>query len=115
MPSNWNGGTITYIAYWTAAAGATGALTYWELQGRALADGNAFDQAFGTAVQVSDALLAWDSCHVTAESGAVTLAGSPAGSQRVHFRFSRMVGATGATVIAANTRLLALVIKYTVT
>lgn len=77
-PGNWDGGTITYTAGWKGA-GTPAEVVAWNLQGRAYGDGDVIDQAWGTAVEVTDALQNSTDYHETAESGAVTIAGAGAG------------------------------------
>jgi hypothetical protein len=106
MPSNYDGGTISYIVHWTAIAGTPSQTVMWELQGRALADNESIDQNFGSAIQISDAFQSSEVVHVTDESGSLTLAGSPSGSRRVQFRLSRNGG-----TLAQMARLLGIIIK----
>jgi hypothetical protein len=86
MPDNWDAGTVTFKALWTAAAGTAAQTVEWNLQGRSYANDDAIDQAWGTAVEVSDALIATGDVHISAESTAVTLAGTPAAGEPVQFR-----------------------------
>jgi len=89
MPEEWNAGTITYQVVWTAAAGTLTDEVEWNLQGRAYADSDALDQAWGASVEVADALITLDDLHETAESGAVTLAGTPVAGEWCMFRVWR--------------------------
>jgi hypothetical protein len=47
LPSTYNNSTVTVRFYWTASSGTGGVV--WGIQGRALADDDALDIAFGTA------------------------------------------------------------------
>ena len=78
MPKSWNEGTITASFYWTTTATDTDGVS-WGIQGVCVSDNDTIDVAYGTAVVVDDANLgaAEDLC-VSAATGAVTLAGSPA-------------------------------------
>jgi len=91
FPKSWNEGTITFQAYWTTTATDTDGVA-WGLQGVAVSDNDTIDVAYGTAVVVTDDALsaAEDQC-VTSESGAVTIAGSPAVDDIVYFRIFRDV------------------------
>jgi hypothetical protein len=72
FPKSWNAGTVTYQAFWTAAS-STGTVEF-ELRGGCFADDAAINTSgLGTAVAVSDTLLATNDVHVTSESSAVTL------------------------------------------
>jgi len=110
MPVNWDGGTVTFQVAWTAAAGVAGATVEWNLQGRSYANGDAIDASWGLPVEVSDALIAADEVHITAESGAVTLAGGPAGGELVQFRLYR--DAVNDTLVE-DARLLGVKVYYT--
>ena len=91
FPKSWNEGTITFQVYWTTTATDTDGVA-WGLQGVAVSDNDTIDVAYGTAVVVTDDALsaAEDQC-VTSESGAVTIAGSPAVDDIVYFRIFRDV------------------------
>ena len=91
FPKSWNEGTITFQVYWTTTATDTDGVA-WGLQGVAVSDNDTIDVAYGTAVVVTDDALsaAEDQC-VTSESGAVTIAGSPAVNDIVYFRIFRDV------------------------
>ena len=91
FPKSWNEGTITFQAYWTTTATDTDGVA-WGLQGVAVSDNDTIDVAYGTAVVVTDdALSAAEDLCVTSESGAVTIAGSPAVDDIVYFRIFRDV------------------------
>ena len=91
FPKSWNEGTITFQVYWTTTATDTDGVA-WGLQGVAVSDNDTIDVAYGTAVVVTDDALgaAEDQC-VTAESSAVTIAGTPAVSDICYFRIFRDV------------------------
>ena len=109
MPSNWDASTVTFKAYWTAAAGTAAQTVEWNLQGLALGNDDAIDAAWGTNVEVSDALIATGDLHISAESGNVTIGGTPAADDLVIFRVWR--DATNDT-LAADARLIAIKITY---
>lgn len=102
MPSNWLGGTLQYQAYWTAAAGSAAETVIWGLQARAYVDGDDIDQAWGTAITISDALQATGKLHKTGASSALTVAGTPQALAFVQFRIYRDVADT----LAADAKLL---------
>lgn len=91
MPDSYDGGVIQFRFIWTNAAGLPTETVRFELKGRAYADSDAIDQACGTAVAVDDTCLAQGDIHISAWSGDVTLAGSPAGGQWVHIEIMRDV------------------------
>ena len=93
FPKSWNEGTITFRAAWTTTATDTGTCA-WGLQGVAVGDGDTIDIAYGTAVVVSDAGQSTaEDLYLTAESGDVTIAGSPAVDQLCYFRVFRDISA----------------------
>ena len=90
FPKAWNLGTITYQAFWSGIAASTDC--DWSLQGVAMNDNETIDVAYGTAVVVSDnAQGAVEELYVAAESGAVTIAGTPAVNDLCYFRIGRDV------------------------
>lgn len=107
MPDNWDGGTVTAIFYWTATGGS-GDVNF-AIQGRAYANDDAIDQAYGTAVGVTDTLITAGDVHITAATGAVTIGGSPAGGQMVMWRVYRDVSEDN---IAQDVLLLGVKIEY---
>jgi hypothetical protein len=91
MPKNWDEGTVTFQVWWTST-GAVSTGVAWGLQGSALSDSDAIATAFGTAVVVTDdALGTANDVYVSAESAAVTIAGTPAADDICFFRFFRDV------------------------
>ena len=113
MPSYWNEGTVTFQFYWTTAATDTDGVA-WALSGVACSDNDTIDVAFGTAVVVTDdALGAAEDLCVTAESGAVTLAGSPAAGDLAYFNILRDVSDSNDDM-AEDARLIGIKLFYTV-
>jgi hypothetical protein len=111
MPSDYNGGTITAVFYWVCGNASTNSVR-WGLQGRAYADGDAIDQAFGTAQEVTDANQANDDVNISAATPAITLGGTPAAGNFVQFRAFRDPANAGDN-LAATAELLAIRITYT--
>jgi hypothetical protein len=109
LPNNYNLGTITARFYWTAASGS-GAVV-WAIQGRAFADDDALDTAFGTAQTVTDTLLAADDMHISAATSAVTIGGTPAANRPIQFQVYRDADAGGDT-LAVDARLLGVEILF---
>lgn len=108
MPDNWDAGTVTYRGIWTAAAGTPAETFALNLQGRSYGDSDAIDQAFGTAVEVVDTLLANSDVHITAVSGAVTITGATAGDM-AQFRAYRNVSNDN---VAGDVALIGIKIYY---
>jgi len=93
FPKSWNEGTVTFQFFWSGIAATTGVTL--GLQGVAVGDNDTIDVAYGTAVLVDDdAQGAVEEMLVSAESAAITIAGSPAVDQLCYFRIFRDISAT---------------------
>jgi hypothetical protein len=89
LPKRWDLGTVTYQVYWSSTGTDTDAVV-WGLQALALSDNEAIDASWGTAVLVTDNLQsAAGELYVSAESSAVTIAGTPAAGDLCAFRLYR--------------------------
>ena len=111
FPKSWNLGTITFQCYWSGLAATTGVAI--SLQGVAMNDNETIDVAYGTAVVVTDdAQSAVEELLVTAESGAVTIAGTPADNDLCYFRVGRDVS-DGNDDMAGDMRLHGIKIFFT--
>jgi len=102
MPAGWDGGQITFIPYWTAASGS--GTVVWGLQARSFDDNESMDQAFGTAAEVTDTLLAANKVH-KAPSGTITPAGTPAGGELLIFQAYRKQGTLAVDALLLGIRL----------
>ena len=89
FPDGWNEGTITVKVHWTALAGTMTNVVSWKIQAVALSNDDTIDVAFGTAVEITDAAIAVEDEHITAESGAITIGGTPAKTDRIAFQIYR--------------------------
>ena len=102
FPKSWDEGTITYQVYWAGLAATTNCV--WTLQGVAISDNETIDVVYGTAVAVDDAAQgAVEELLVSAESGAVTIAGTPAVGDICYFRIGRDISEDN---MAGDARLL---------
>jgi hypothetical protein len=108
MPTWWDRGTLSYKYYWShatdtgAAAGASGVA--FRLQAVAVQNDGTADVAFGTAITVTDAGGTANDIYESAESNAMTVAGTLTGGPYTMFRVSR--DATNASdTMTANARL----------
>jgi hypothetical protein len=91
FPKQWDEGTITFKAFWSSSATDTDGVS-WALQAVAVSDGDSINVAFGTAVVVDDANQSIaNTLLITAESGAITIGGSPAVGDLVYFQIFRDV------------------------
>ncbi len=111
-PKKWDLGTVTYRGFWTSA-GAVSTGIAMNLQGVAVSDGDTIDVAYGTAVVVTDdAQGTAEDLYVTAESAAVTIAGTPAAADLIFFRVGRDVSDANDDM-TQDMRLLGLWLHYT--
>ena len=110
MPSDWDGGTITASFYWTAAAGGASDTVRWCLQGTSYADNESIDTAWGSAGYVDDTWQADAKVHISSATGAITLAGTPAGGELVQLRVYRDVANDD---LDCDAMLIAVKINYT--
>jgi hypothetical protein len=101
FPKSWNAGTVTFQAFFTANSTNTGT-TAWVVNAVALADNGDLNTAFGTAVGPAAKAMSGtaNDLAVTAESGAITIAGSPSVDEYVFFQIMRDVSADDLTVDA---------------
>jgi|SRR6185503_5096748 len=112
MPKSWNEGTVTFQAIWSHAATVTNFGVAWSLAGLARSDTDAQDTAFGTAVVVTDTGGTTDTEYITAESGAVTIGGTPAELDEVVFQLARVPADAGDTM-TIDARLQGIRLFYT--
>jgi hypothetical protein len=94
FPKSWNEGTVTFQPFWTVTGTNTGTVA-WALAGIAVSSDDTINTAFGTAA-VTTALAHSGTSNdlmVSVESGAITIAGSPAAADCCFFQISRDVSA----------------------
>ncbi len=111
FPKSWNEGTVTFQAFFTADSTNTGTVS-WDLAGVAVSDNDTCNVAFGTAVAPTAKAHSGtaNDLDVTAESGAVTIAGSPAAGDQVFFQITRDVSDDSLT---ADAKLLGIKLFFT--
>ncbi len=112
LPRNYNNGTITFRVYWSSTAADTDGVT-WGVEAVALGDGEVLTTAWGTRIDVDDLnqSVASDTL-ITAESAALTIANTPADSNLVRFKVSRVVGDANDTA-TEDARLHGVAIHFT--
>ena len=110
-PANWNAGTVRFKLYWTNTAGLTTETIDFDLAAVAFANDDAIDTAVGSAQNVTDTWLAQGDMHITAFSSAITIAGSPAAGEEVHFKLSRDVASDDLT---GDCDVIGIILEYTV-
>ena len=111
FPKSWNEGTVTFQAYFTADSTNTGTVS-WVLAGVACADNDTINASFGTGVAPTAKAHSGtaNDLDVTAESGAITIAGSPSTDEEVYFQITRDVSADSLT---ADAKLLGIKLFFT--
>ena len=111
FPKSWNEGVITFQAYFTATSTNTGT-SAWGLAGLSLSDSGDLNTAFGTTVVATAKAHSGTSndLDISAESGDVTIAGSPAAGDLCIFQILRDVSADD---LSADSRLLGIKLFFT--
>lgn len=90
MPKGWNEGTVTAALVWSHPA-ATAYTIDFDLAAVAVGDGDALDAAHGTPVSITDTGGTTDDVYRSANSSALTIAGTPAAEDTVSFELTRDV------------------------
>lgn len=112
MPKSWNEGTLVAQFIWSHPSTSTNFGVVWGIEAVALADDDALDTAWGTEIATTDTGGTTDDIYITAESSAITVAGSPGNEEFVLFRVTRVVG-NGSDTMAVDARLHGVKIHYT--
>lgn len=97
FPNRWNLGTVTYQVYWSSTSALSTDGVAWYLQGSGIANDEVLATTWGTGVNVDDSLTTANDMLITAESGNVTIAGTPADAELTYFRIYRDVDDAGDT------------------
>lgn len=117
MPSSWDRSAIKFRAYWSATGDANA--DEWiklSLCAGAFSNDDALDAVLGTAADVADQLIADDDLHVSNASAALTVGGTPALHDVVHFKLTRDYDYTGGgTAMDVDVRLVGVLIQYKTT
>ncbi len=110
MPKSWDEGTL--VAQFVWKSGVTTGSVIFGLQAVAVANDGPLDVAFGTAQEVTDgAGSAADDCMISAETSAITVAGSPTAEEFVTFKVYRKA-ADGGDTLVGDAELLGIKIHY---
>ena len=115
MPPAWDRSTIKFKVYWAPgnSDANVGEWVKFELSARAFSNDDALDTALGTAATVTDEVIADDDLHITAASGALTIAGTPALYDMIHFKLERDYDYAGAgTAMDVDARIFGILIQY---
>jgi hypothetical protein len=114
MPEGWDRSTIKAKFFWspTDDTGSTANTVEWGIQAGALSNDDAFDAALGTEQVISDTILVGESgdLHITAATPALTVGGTPALGDLIHFKLYRHV--SGTDDYGANALLWGVWIQY---
>jgi len=110
LPTGWNEGTVTFRVKWTNASGLTTETVVWGLKAVALSDDNALDTAFGSEVTVTDTWLAQNDVHISPESAALTIGGTPAVGDLSLWQITRK---TASDNLTGDARLIEIIITFT--
>jgi hypothetical protein len=104
MPKSWNEGTITYRAVWSHPATVTNFGVVFNLYANAFSNDDTLNANAGTPGAAVDTGGTTDDLYISDESAAVTVAGTPAEHDIVHFRLNRVPGNASDT-LAVDARL----------
>ncbi len=112
LPRSFDGGTLAFTAYWTAAVAVTSPQgTTWELQCVHVGNDDTIDVAYGTAIEISSAGIATaEDMVVTSESAPVTCAGTWQDADLSYFRIGRDVSED---VMTTDSKLLGVALRFT--
>ena len=113
MPKSWDLSTIICQVYWTHPATTTNFGVTWGIRAVAFANDDALDTAFGTAQEVSDTGGTTSDVYITAETSAMTVAGSPGAEELVVFEVYRDP-ADASDTMAVDAYLIGVKLHYTV-
>lgn len=112
MPSYWDADTLKFKVRWAPATGASAADDVrFTLAACAAGPGDDVDLALGTAIAVDDQVVAAGELHETPASSALTVAGTPAAGDEVHFRFTRDHD-YGTSPMAEDAQVTAVLIQF---
>jgi hypothetical protein len=110
-PKSWNGGTVSYQPFWTVTGTNTGTVA-WQVGGIAVSNDDSINTVFGTLVATTALAFSGTSndLMVSAESGAVTIAGTPAANDLCFFQINRDISADDQS---GDARLLGIKVFFT--
>ena len=112
FPKSWNLGVVQFQAFWSPSNTNTDNAIIG-LQGLACTEGDTADADFGTAAEVTDAGIGTvEDVQMTAVSGDITIAGSPADDDMCFFQVYRDA-ADGSDTFTGDVRLLGIKLFFT--
>lgn len=89
LPKRWDRGAISARFRWSHAAATTNFGVVWAIQAVAVGDNVAINQAYGTAVEVTDTGGATNRLYVSPETATFTVANAPVDGDTLFFRVYR--------------------------
>lgn len=113
MPKSWDEGPLYCQFLWKHGTTTTNFDVRWGIQAVAIGDADNLDAAFGTAVEVNDTGGTADYLYRSAETAAMTVAGSPAAEELVIFQSYREAS-DGADTLAIDATLIGIRVHYTI-
>ncbi len=113
LPSDYNGGTVTFRVFWEHPSTTTNFKVAWDLAAVAIDDDGAIDTAVGSTVQVNDTGGTTNDLYRTEWSTALTIAGTPAAGKMVYWRLRRVADDGTNDTLAVDAWLKYVEIKYT--
>ena len=112
MPKSWNLSTVTYQVFWSPSNTNTDDCIFG-LQGVSCSEGDTTDVVFGSAVEVTDAGIGTiEDIQMSAVSGPITIAGSPADNDQTFFQLYRDAADAGDD-FTGEARVLGIKLFYT--
>lgn len=108
-PRKWNNGTVTFVPYWTAAAGS--GTVQWGVSLGAYRNDDALTVALGTPQTSDDTLIATNDLHIGPESSAITVAGTLQDANFIAIQISRN---PASDTLSADAKLLGISLRFTV-
>jgi len=109
MPSDWDGGTVTAVVYWTFATGSAAETVNFAIKGGSFGNDDAIDTALGTAQACTDTAITAGDSHITAASAAITIANAAA-SEWVVIECMRDVSEDN---LAGDAQLIGIMLTFT--
>ena len=113
MPSDYNGGVVTYSIDWEHGATNTNFKVAWKVDAVAYANDDALDHTWGTAIQVNDTGGTTTDYYATDVSGNLTIGGSPAANRLTIIRVQRLATDGTNDTLAIDAGFIGIQINYT--
>lgn len=111
MPKSWDLSTMTAVFEWCHATTTVSFGVVWAIQAMARSDAEALDNAFGTAVTVTDTGATADVKYTSAATGAMTVGSTPAAEDLVVFQVYRDA-TNGSDTLGVDAKLIGVTLKF---